>query len=87
MTKEDINREKTVAQQENDQFKAKFDQIQEKEKRLRGQIIHQRGIEDQAQLVAVLGEYPEYQSIMREAKEVNELVDQTKYVLESLIEY
>jgi hypothetical protein len=35
----------------------------------------------------VLSEYPEYQHIMKEAKEVNELVDQTKYVLESLTEY
>ena len=37
--------------------------------------------------MGVLGEYPEYQQLMRDAKEPSEYLDSTKYLIESMEEY
>ncbi len=51
---------------------------------MRLRIIHERGVEDQVQLMAVLSEYKDYQYIMKEAKEISEQVEATSYLLNNL---
>ena len=77
LQKEEILLEKNGRMAEQEQFKARFEHIQAREKQLRIRIIQERGVQDQA----VLSEYPEYQQVMREAKEINETVESTNYLL------
>lgn len=60
MLKEEIAREKEIAKAEHESFAQRFKLIEEREKKVRARIITERGVSDQAQLMQVLGEYPEY---------------------------
>ena len=65
----------------------RFERIQNKEKTLRMRVIQERGITDQQKLMSALQEIPDYQQTLKEAKEVNEMRENSKYVLDSMQEY
>jgi hypothetical protein len=50
-------------------------------------IIQERGIEDQAQLMAALNEHQEYQRLMKDAKEISEALDASKMNISTFQEY